>query len=145
MMNVNVLSVTMVSHPKLMYIMPIMIHYALYSQLSPCRHPPITNIHYCRQNSDRRQKRFDWKCMTPAITALTITDAKRRPDSVPYNESLLYCTFACIFVYVAQFHILTGNAVFFILIDDSYHPSWDGCKVRLCIKISQHTWQIKTH
>ncbi len=60
----------------------------LYSQLSPCRHPAIADTRYYGQNSDPRRKRFDWKWL-PLLRTFAITDTKRRPERVRYNESWL--------------------------------------------------------
>ncbi len=59
-----------------------------YSQLSPCGHPAIADTRYYGQNPDPRRKRFDWKWL-PLLRTLAITDTKRRPERVRYNESWL--------------------------------------------------------
>lgn len=59
------------------------------SWLSPCGHPVIMGICYYEQNADPRQKRFAWKWLLLLQTLTNITDTKKRPECVCYNESWL--------------------------------------------------------
>lgn len=52
---------------------------------------------YYGKNSDAQQKNFDWKWI-PLLRTLTITSAKRCPDSVRYNKNWLYIANTFMFI-----------------------------------------------